>query len=147
MESAADGFWDDAARGRDNMQVVTLHAIFWVTHKVAESRVFEPGRVPENAPNARKWIRSKLALSHSQTFTRRSDRRNYIKHHPRFDPFLLVWQEMNSAKATLQEASQVPRKALPLEPLILSIRCILGDIRLWVGDPSTSSCLVSLPQP
>ena len=23
--------------------------------------------------------------------------------------------------------------------------CILGDIRLWVGDPSTSSCLVSLP--
>jgi len=27
----------------------------------------------------------------------------------------------------------------------LSIRCILGDVRLWVGDPSTSSCLVSLP--
>ena len=26
----------------------------------------------------------------------------------------------------------------------LSIRCILGDMRLWVGDPSTSSCLVSL---
>ena len=26
----------------------------------------------------------------------------------------------------------------------LSIRCILGDIRLWVGDPWTSSCLVSL---
>ena len=27
-----------------------------------------------------------------------------------------------------------------------SIRCILGDIRLWVGDPSTSSCLVPLRQ-
>ena len=27
----------------------------------------------------------------------------------------------------------------------LSIRCMLGDIRLWVGDPSTSSCRVSLP--
>ena len=26
--------------------------------------------------------------------------------------------------------------------LILSIRCILGDIRLWVGDTSTSSCRV-----
>ena len=26
----------------------------------------------------------------------------------------------------------------------LNIRCILGDVRLWVGDPSTSSCLVSL---
>ena len=26
----------------------------------------------------------------------------------------------------------------------LSTRCILGDIRLWVGDPSTSPCLVSL---
>ena len=25
---------------------------------------------------------------------------------------------------------------------ILSIRCKLGDMRLWVGDPSTSSCLV-----
>ena len=24
----------------------------------------------------------------------------------------------------------------------LSIRCILGDIRLWVGDTSTSSCRV-----
>ena len=37
----------------------------------------------------------------------------------------------------------------------LSIRCILGDLRLWVGDPSsrrverlsTSSCLVSLSKP
>ena len=28
----------------------------------------------------------------------------------------------------------------------LSIRCILGDIRLWVGDTSTSSCLVYLPR-
>ena len=28
---------------------------------------------------------------------------------------------------------------------ILSIRCILGDIRLWVGDTSTSSCRVFLP--
>ena len=28
----------------------------------------------------------------------------------------------------------------------LSIRCILGDKRLWVGDTSTSSCLVSLPR-
>ena len=27
----------------------------------------------------------------------------------------------------------------------LSIHCILSDIRLWVGDPSTSSCLVFLP--
>ena len=27
---------------------------------------------------------------------------------------------------------------------IFSIRCKLGDIRLWVGDLSTSSCLVSL---
>ena len=26
-----------------------------------------------------------------------------------------------------------------------SIRCVLGDIRLWVGDLSTSSCLVFLP--
>ena len=30
--------------------------------------------------------------------------------------------------------------------IYLSIRCILGDIRLWVGHPSTSSCLVSPPQ-
>jgi len=28
------------------------------------------------------------------------------------------------------------------DPYNLSIRCILGDIRLWVGDTSTSSCLV-----
>ena len=28
----------------------------------------------------------------------------------------------------------------------LSKRRILGDIRLWVGDPSTCSCLVSLPR-
>ncbi|KAJ1470326.1 hypothetical protein T484DRAFT_1641576, partial [Baffinella frigidus] len=27
--------------------------------------------------------------------------------------------------------------------IFLSIRCILGDIRLWVGDPSTSSRPVS----
>ena len=27
---------------------------------------------------------------------------------------------------------------------ILSVRFIFGDIRLWVGDPSTSSGLVSL---
>jgi len=26
------------------------------------------------------------------------------------------------------------------------MRCILGDIRRWVGDPSTCSCLVSLPR-
>ena len=26
----------------------------------------------------------------------------------------------------------------------LRIHCILGDIRLWVGDPSTPSCIVSL---
>ena len=29
--------------------------------------------------------------------------------------------------------------------IFLRVRGILGDIRLWVGDPSTSSCLVSLP--
>jgi len=28
----------------------------------------------------------------------------------------------------------------------LSISCTLGDIRLWVGDPSKSSCPVSLPR-
>jgi hypothetical protein len=28
----------------------------------------------------------------------------------------------------------------------LSRRCKLGDIRLWKGDPSTSSCLVSHPR-
>ena len=35
-----------------------------------------------------------------------------------------------------------------LDPIlvdILSIRCKLGDIRLWVGDSSKFSCLVSLP--
>ena len=30
--------------------------------------------------------------------------------------------------------------------MILSIRCILGDIRLWVGGPSTHFCLLSLPR-
>ena len=30
--------------------------------------------------------------------------------------------------------------------LNLSMRCLLGDVRLWVGDPSTSSCIVSLPR-
>ena len=29
--------------------------------------------------------------------------------------------------------------------VFLSIRCMLGDIRLWVGDPLTTSCRVSLP--
>jgi hypothetical protein len=29
---------------------------------------------------------------------------------------------------------------------VLGMRCILGDIRLWVGDPSTSCCLVSQPR-
>ena len=28
----------------------------------------------------------------------------------------------------------------------LSIRCILDDIRLWLGDPATASCLVYLSQ-
>ena len=28
----------------------------------------------------------------------------------------------------------------------LSMRCTVGDIRLWVGDPSTFSCHVSLPR-
>ena len=28
-------------------------------------------------------------------------------------------------------------------PMFLSIRYILGGIKLWVGDPSTSSCRVS----
>ena len=32
--------------------------------------------------------------------------------------------------------------ALMLLDLHLSIRCVLGDLRLWVGDPLTSSCLV-----
>ena len=31
-------------------------------------------------------------------------------------------------------------------PHYFDIRCILGDIRLWVGDPSTSPSLVSLPR-
>ena len=40
---------------------------------------------------------------------------------------------------------------MPLDPVLqvaahsLSIRCILGDIRRWVGDHSKSFCLVSLP--
>ena len=42
-----------------------------------------------------------------------------------------------------EEAS--PRPPPPVPSLCLSIRCILGDIRLWVGDPSASSCVVSLP--
>ena len=29
----------------------------------------------------------------------------------------------------------------------LSIRCILGDTRIWVGDPSTSSCIASANRP
>ena len=29
--------------------------------------------------------------------------------------------------------------------IVFNIRGTLRDIRLWVGDPSTSSCLVSLP--
>ena len=29
--------------------------------------------------------------------------------------------------------------------IVFNIRGTLGDIRLWVGDPSTSSCRVSLP--
>ena len=29
----------------------------------------------------------------------------------------------------------------------ISTRCILGDIRLWVGDPSTSSCHVPPTHP
>ena len=33
------------------------------------------------------------------------------------------------------------------EQLILSTRCQLGDVRLWEGDPSTFSCLVSRPLP
>ena len=33
-------------------------------------------------------------------------------------------------------------EALHRESIYLSIRCILGDERLWVGDPSTASCLV-----
>ena len=37
--------------------------------------------------------------------------------------------------------------ASPALPVSQSIICILGDIRLWVGDPSTSPFLVSLPQP
>ena len=35
---------------------------------------------------------------------------------------------------------------LHLETINLGIRCIFGDIRLWVGDPSTSSCRVPLPR-
>ena len=31
-------------------------------------------------------------------------------------------------------------------PNYLSIHCILGDIRLWVGDPSTSCCRLSPPR-
>jgi len=34
----------------------------------------------------------------------------------------------------------------PLEDVYLSICSILGDRRVWVGDPSTSSCRVSLPR-
>ena len=33
-----------------------------------------------------------------------------------------------------------------MNAFVLCIRCILGDIRLWVGDPSTSSFLVSSPR-
>ena len=33
-----------------------------------------------------------------------------------------------------------------MNAFVLCIRCILGDIRLWVGDPSTSSFLVSFPR-
>ena len=29
---------------------------------------------------------------------------------------------------------------------LLRIRCILGDVRLWVGDLEMSSCVVSLPR-
>ena len=31
-------------------------------------------------------------------------------------------------------------------PDCLSARCMPGDVRIWVGDPSTSYCLVSLPR-
>jgi hypothetical protein len=42
----------------------------------------------------------------------------------------------------------VPRRRLQRKGAFhLRIRCILGDIRLWVGNPSTFSCRVSLPQP
>ena len=49
-----------------------------------------------------------------------------------------------SELSSWENASPFGTKTRWLGGFDLCIRCIFGDIRHWVGDPSTSSCLVSL---
>ena len=48
--------------------------------------------------------------------------------------------EATNTEKTREEA--MPDLTPSTVQINLSIRCIRGDIRLWVGDTSTSSCLV-----
>ena len=53
---------------------------------------------------------------------------------------VLAFRENSLKLRTTKQSAAAKPSAYPL-----SLRCIHGDIRIWVGDPSTSSCLVSLP--
>ena len=42
----------------------------------------------------------------------------------------------------VRNGSNISQMQGSIGAIIMSIRCILGDIRLWIGGTSTSSCLV-----
>ena len=58
------------------------------------------------------------------------------------------WEQVPAVLVDKDAQRLVRHRCLPTNTTAshLSIRCILGDIRLWVRDPSTSSCRVSLPR-
>ena len=64
--------------------------------------------------------------------------------------FRVSGEGLERATCAGEESPSPPVRATWLSGLgfmvYLSIRCILGDIRLWVGHTSTSSCLVFIPR-
>ena len=50
---------------------------------------------------------------------------------------LLYYWDLENVPANDHQGLQAPNR-------FLGIRCKLGDIRLWVSEPSTSSCLMYL---